>query len=173
MAYNDMYNDYSCCNIPYDYPYSFEERNKIYLQCKQIPYWIWNEFDTVSITFDITKLLKNCPCYPEITFEDIDANIHRFYLDFYNFRYEHLFQVEKEITETVTFDVTKDISEEYFPSGIYYCSLILKSIETEEDTTTTSDSESTEEDSSDTTTTETSETIRTILNKEDCLLYVK
>ena len=177
MAYNDMYNNYHCCTIPYDYPYSFEERNKIYLQCKQIPYWIWNEFDTTSISFDIKKLLKHCCCYPEIEFDDIDPEKNKFHFTFYNFRYEMLFEVDKEITETVSIEITKDISEQYFPSGIYFCSLVLQSIEEDEneivddpeevvDTEEQSGEEESEEEAS-------FSGVRTILNKEDCLLYVK
>lgn len=177
MAYNDMYNNYHCCTIPYDYPYSFEERNKIYLQCKQIPYWIWNEFDTTSISFDMKKLLKHCCCYPEIEFDDIDPEKNKFHFTFYNFRYEMLFEVDKEITETVSIEITKDISEQYFPSGIYFCSLVLQSIEEDEneivddpeevvDTEEQSREEESEEEVS-------FSGVRTILNKEDCLLYVK
>ena len=188
MAYNDMYNDYHCCTIPYDYPYSFEERNKIYLQCKQIPYWIWNEFDTTSISFDIKKLLKHCCCYPEIEFDDIDPEKNKFHFTFYNFRYEMLFEVDKEITETVSVEISKDISEKYFPSGIYFCSLVLQSIEEEpeeeNEDETTDDSEEvvdTEEvaDTEEQSEEEESEEevsfsgVRTILNKEDCLLNVK
>lgn len=150
MTYNDMYLDYWCQPFPYDYPYSFEEHNKIYLQGKIIPYWIWNEFDTVTITFNIPNLIKCCRCYPELNFEDIDPQTHYFEITFYNFRYEELYSVQKDITEEVSVEILKEDSEKYFPSGVYYCSLILKSLE---------------DDSA--------EAVRTIVNKEYCLLYVR
>lgn len=145
-----MYTNCWCCDIPYDFPYSFEERNKIYLQCKQIPYWIWNEYDTTSISFDLEKLWKDCSCYPEIVLDDIDPETHNLEITFYNFRFEELQSFQKEFDKKINLDITPEITKD-FPSGIYYCSLILNC-------------------------TDESDPInmrRTILNKEKCLIYVR
>ena len=151
MAYNDMYNTFWGCHIPYDFPYSFEEHNKIYLQGKQIPYWIWNEGDTTVINFDLEKLWKECPCYPELSLDDIDPSEYGLEIAFYNFRYEQLLKESIAFSKTPEFAITESISNDIFKSGVYYCSLTLVSLDDET----------------------VRETVRTILNKENCLIFVR
>lgn len=162
MAYNDMYNDFWCCNIPYDFPYSFEERNKIYLQGKQIPYWIWNVGDNTTMKFDLEKLWTECPCCPEMSLDDIDPNEYCLEITFYNFRYEKILQELLPFSKTPEFEITVDMSKDVFSSaGVYYCSLVLKTLLLKDENADGEDENLI------------NEIRRTIINRENCLIFVR
>lgn len=132
--YNDKYNVYwdseNCCsntNIEYSYPNSFEDRTQSYLQMKQNPSYGWNAGDTVSITFDIETILNACGTELPVSIDELDFSNYVLDIMFFNSRKEEMLTYEAEFSNRVTVFIDKKTSDNYFPSGIYYCSVRLRS----------------------------------------------
>lgn len=140
--YNDMYNNYwgnsDCCpnnslTFEYGYPFSFEERNKLYLQMKQKPLIAWNCGDTVEINYNINFLLTD-ENGSVVSPEDVDFSDYELVFTFANFRHECMFRIKKEVESLVKVELDAELSRKYFPRGIYYNSVVLKQKEPEEET---------------------------------------
>lgn len=139
--YNDKYSTYWDCNcsnsfqsgnsnsnnLEYDYPYSFEEGNQAYLQMKQKPFYSWIAGETVLLNFDIETILAACGQEFDVSVDELDFSQYVLDINFFNFRKELILKYNAAFDNRVSVMITKEVSDNYFPSGIYYCSVRLHS----------------------------------------------
>lgn len=141
MNRNDMYNTFQNEEFEYDYPISFELRNKDYLEMNNVNNIEWNYGDTASIIFHVID-----------NDEDIDLSNSEIKVQFKNFRYEVVYEEvfhENDINQeetTITVNINEETSKNIFLRGNYTCSMIL---------------------------TDQSGDVTTILQPENCIIYIK
>ena len=79
----NIYDTYDEYNFNYCYPYTFDARNKSYLEDKYSPVGFWNYGDNIIICFHLTD--ENGE---QLEPEDFENRIVK--INFYNFRFEKL-----------------------------------------------------------------------------------
>lgn len=140
----NIYDTYDEYNFNYCYPYTFDARNKSYLEDKYAPVGSWNYGDNIIIRFHLTGS-NGEPLEPE-DFEDRFVKI-----KFYNFRFEQLnYELEFTAQEYIEVNISYEDSEKYFQRGIVYCSMDIISYNEEE-----------------------IYDVSTILPRETCMFYIK
>ena len=126
--YEDMYKDYSNECFKYSYPYSFDERNKKYLQFwPPVNAW-WYYGETITLDLKVTD---------KEHYATLDGN--QIILTFYNFRKEPILEetFDAEAVEVVDNDfilkyfIDEETSQDICKRDVYYCGIALKSTEDE------------------------------------------
>ena len=122
--YNDMYETYSDICLNYEYPISFECRNRTYLYLNDPVKVKWYFGDEVPLKFNI---LDRDDTDEETVPEYLQNKIIN--IKFYNFRKELIYETEFHDTDIqydeenyyVELVIDTPTSEEIFKRGIYYC----------------------------------------------------
>lgn len=109
--FNDMYDTFDNVSFNYNFPFSFELRNKPYLEMIDKAYDSWNYSAVTDITFEI---------------DDVDVETDYLKLTLYNYRYEEVLSVVSTDIDnnTVTFTLNSENSEILIPN-IYLFSVEL------------------------------------------------
>lgn len=108
--YNDMYRDFSDQSFEYNYPITFEKRNKEYLQPQYTPFKEWCYGDDVTLTFTLKT-------------GEVPEGA-RVLITFFNFRYEIVKALDLiDWAQTITVNIDSKTSKEVFKRGNYYCML--------------------------------------------------
>lgn len=117
----DMYNTFDTVCLCYNYPISFEKRNRDYLRYNKNFKGFWNYGDTIELSFN----LKKVDCDEEDYFLDKKLKI-----TFFNFRMEQVYELIPDQFDVVEDDYRKliinlnsEISKTIFKRGTYFFSV--------------------------------------------------
>lgn len=121
--YNDMYNTFDNVCLQYDYPISFNCRNKDYLRPNNCFRGSWSYGDSVELSFNLREFDSDDEDY----FENSIVRI-----VFYNFRMEPVYEQSHdsyELAETdfrkLIIDIDCETSKDIFLKGTYFFSVQL------------------------------------------------
>lgn len=121
-----MYETFDDVDFEYNYPISFEYRNKDYLKSDNPPFAKWHQGDTVDIIFKIDNNSCNQGSNnPESALSDMYLT-----LKLYNFRREHIGTFTNGLGGILVVDeenrihwpINKELSSK-IKKGIYYCGI--------------------------------------------------
>ena len=169
----NAYTEYDPEDFDYFYPFDFDRRNKYYLANRYKPSFTWSYGDPIRLEFYITDIemladrdvsgwwsMADPVGYgaafgtmfggnqSDIPFEGIeDTGEKKILVEFYNSDFEPVYSTVVFGSDRISVDIDVETSATLFYRGVFYCSLKIVDME--------------------------DKPVRTLLNSQDCSLYVR